>query len=635
MPLHMAARSNPFPAVVRLLLDRGAMLRATIEWSYESFELEFSWDRINPLHLAAGYSGEPTVVALLLDRGLGVNSRDTGNRTPLHLAAWNENPEIAALLLDQGADIGAKATHPDEDYFDGGTPLHYAAQNANPAVAKLLLDRGADIEATAAGDETPTMFATYNRGEAPVETVILLLNRSASIEGNGDWKLIHSVASHSHDAALVSVLLSRGADIESRTSSRETPLIVAVRDNNLEMVRILLDKGADVAATTDYGRTALQIAEESTWVDSAVADLLRGRGGADVPGIDADGDGFIEISTLEQLDAVRLDTRGTGQFRNFGSSSARTYVAAFPGAACSNCVGYELTRDLHFGDPRSYASGQVNQAWIINNGWEPISQYSGFFEGNGHTITGLYQYGRSAGLFRSFQGTLRHLGLISVNVTETSQVGALASRNSGPISNAYVTGTVSGIGDVGGLVGLNYGGSGKGEILESYSSAEVTGSGNVVGGLVGENNEGRISNSYGTGAVSADGQTGGLVGYNSGTIISRYATGGVTARSSSVGGLVGNNRGTATGSYAAGSVSGPSTVGGLIGSHSGNATASYWDTQASGQSTGVGSGSSSGVTGRTTAQLQALTGYTGIYPGWGAVRVSVAGTLGPAANTRY
>ena len=299
MPLHMAARSNPFPAVVRLPLDRGAMVRATIEWSYESFELEFSWDRINPLHLAAGYSGEPTVVALLLDRGLGVNSRDTGNRTPLHLAAWNENPEIAALLLDQGADIGAKATHPDEDYFDGGTPLHYAAQNANPAVANLPLDRGADIEATAAGDETPTMFATYNRGEAPVETVILLLNRSASIEGNGDWKLIHSVASHSHDAALVSVLLSRGADIESRTSSRETPLIVAVRDNNLEMVRILLDKGADVAATTDYGRTALQIAEESPWVDSAVADPLRGRGGADVPGIDADGDGFIEISTLE------------------------------------------------------------------------------------------------------------------------------------------------------------------------------------------------------------------------------------------------------------------------------------------------------------------------------------------------
>ena len=62
-------------------------------------------------------------------------------------------------------------------------------------------------------------------------------------------------------------------------------------------------------------------------------------------------------------------------------------------------------------------------------------------------------------------------------------------------------------------------------------------------GWVGENNEGRISNSYGTGAVSADGQTGGLVGYNSGTIISRYATGGVTARSSSVGGLVGEQPG--------------------------------------------------------------------------------------------
>ena len=77
-------------------------------------------------------------------------------------------------------------------------------------------------------------------------------------------------------------------------------------------------------------------------------------------------------------------------------------------------------------------------------------------------------------------------------------------------------------------------------------------------------------------------------------------------------------------SYATGKVSGTQPVGGLFGyrerSRDGTVqvavSASYWDTQTSGQTTGVGSGDSGGVQGRTTAQLQSPTGYTGIYSNW-------------------
>ena len=77
------------------------------------------------------------------------------------------------------------------------------------------------------------------------------------------------------------------------------------------------------------------------------------------------------------------------------------------------------------------------------------------------------------------------------------------------IINSYVTGSVSGVNDVGGLVGVN-----NSRITNSYATASVTGSGDNVGGLVG-NNSIFIINSYATGRVEgpdSSSNVGGLVG---------------------------------------------------------------------------------------------------------------------------
>ena len=54
-----------------------------------------------------------------------------------------------------------------------------------------------------------------------------------------------------------------------------------------------------------------------------------------------------------------------------------------------------------------------------------------------------------------------------------------------------------------------------------------------VGGLVGFNNGGTISNSYATGGVSGESNVGGLVGYSTGAVTNSYATGSVTGIGSS------------------------------------------------------------------------------------------------------
>ena len=446
--------------------------------------------------------------------------------------------------------------------------------------------------------------------------------------------------------------------------------------------------------------------------------------------IDTDGDGLIEVSNLEQLDAIRYDLDGDGQAD--AESGRDTYAAAFPLSVServcrTNCNGYELARPLDFDDADSYTSGTVNAKWTSGDGWLPIGNYNNrfgaTFSGNGRTISNLYinratQFNDpgATGLFGVVSGRIKDLGLIDVDVTGIESVGGLAGNaqetigsyatgsvsgnkfvgglvgqiqgRDSTVTNSYANGNVSGSTVIGGLIGYNRGGTVSGSyaagtvmgeefniggliggntgmISSSYATGVVMGD-TSIGGLTGANSQfgGTISASYATGSVSGDSSVGGLAGSGGGTISASYATGSVSG-DSSVGGLVGSESGTISASYATGSVSGESSVGGLVGSGGGTISASYatgdvsgnegigglagrantilisyatgrvsgtgeeigglvggdaegninviggyWNTQTSGQRT------SAAGEGKTTAELQSPTGYTGVYAAW-------------------
>ncbi len=221
-------------------------------------------------------------------------------------------------------------------------------------------------------------------------------------------------------------------------------------------------------------------------------------------------------------------------------------------------------------------------------GWLPIGdnneRFTGGFDGQGHTISGLY-INRSdtdfVGLFGFVGdgGEISNVGLVDLTVSGDRFVGGLVGHNEYTVSNSYVTGDVTGDWRVGGLVGSNL----QGTISNSYATGSVSSGDNMVGGLVGANFDGTVSNSYATGNVSGVDNVGGLGGSNSGTVSNSYAAGNVSG-DERVGGLVGDNSGTVSKSYAAGNVSGDSMVGGLIGWSTGWVSNSFYDMETTGQS---------------------------------------------------
>ena len=352
--------------------------------------------------------------------------------------------------------------------------------------------------------------------------------------------------------------------------------------------------------------------------------------------IDLDGDGLIDISSLERLDNVRYNL-DLGAASDDGRYKESDQTGDNDGVLCGDdgttpCTGYELTRSLDFNDGGSYESGSIQNKWRpnaatdstgmvltqananngINAGWDPIGDcntdisdsgtfscgdandtpFAARFEGNGYTISNLYARnttsndGSAIGLFglTAVTATIRSLGVQDVALyggRNGDRVGSIVGDHGGTIVGSYasggsVTGNDTGSNDIGGLVG-DIGGT----IIASYTAVAVSTTsntnGNSVGGLVG--------------TTASDS-----------TVIASYASdtvnGSSNASGENVGGLVGNTSVSVVviASYASGAVNGGDGgsldfVGAFVGGGGSRITATY----ATGSVNGGNSASHSGA----------------------------------------
>ncbi len=213
----------------------------------------------------------------------------------------------------------------------------------------------------------------------------------------------------------------------------------------------------------------------------------------------------------------------------------------------------------------SYATGPVSGANLVGG----LTGYQDFGTG----IRDSYATGSVSG--NDHVGGLTGYQELGTSITDSYATGSVIGRAdnvggfvgslgfSSSIRDSYATGSVSGRSNVGGLVGFS---SSRSSIDNSSATGSVSGTGDNIGGLVGMS-EGNISNSQAASAVTGRSSVGGLVGNSLGLISNSSAAGSAFGTGDNIGGLVGEQQGGSSirDSYATGSVSGGDYVGGLVG----------------------------------------------------------------------
>ncbi len=127
-----------------------------------------------------------------------------------------------------------------------------------------------------------------------------------------------------------------------------------------------------------------------------------------------------------------------------------------------------LTEDITINENVLDADGKLTGDTTKLRSWTPIYNYTGTFDGDGHTISGLYVNVSSgsyiyvyAGLFGYISGgTVKNLSIADSYIygsTSTPCVGGVCGRNSGTITNCYNSGKVAGTDYEGGVCGRNSG----------------------------------------------------------------------------------------------------------------------------------------------------------------------------------
>ena len=392
------------------------------------------------------------------------------------------------------------------------------------------------------------------------------------------------------------------------TAGETTPPAVKVKANQSARKDF---EGSDLIVadgqTVTYGSPTLRFTHRTARVTIVLTDYTEGLASVRLTGLSTEGDNPDIIvpydkgsNTYTAIVAPQSVAAGTA-FITCTFTNGKTFVYKMKNATDWQAGGeYTYTVSLAAAKDLGYtiesngsytvtsADGLMNIAELVNGGksdinitldtdidltgkdWTPIgtdydNSYKGTFDGGGHTITGLTftTNDEYAGLFGWLNraGTVKNVVMEGVQITSNQiyggSIGGVVGSGWGTIENCSVSGSVSGTVYVGGVVGVQIGGS----ITGCSSSATVKGMVDV-GGVAGQTIFGAtLTACYATGNVIIEMAPkkniagGGLVGMNAGSsLLACYATGNVTSTGSStgymhIGGFLGNNYTTVTAGY--------------------------------------------------------------------------------------
>ena len=248
-----------------------------------------------PLWLAC-INGDAAIISDLLGAGADANEKLPDGRSPLMIAARTGNVDALKVLLDHGAQVNVKES------LRGTTPIMWAADEGHADAIKVLIAHGADFKATsdptergrgpalgkandprqavarqgaalAAGQPSPGLGQLRTNGNENAANA-----NGAQPQGRGGGRgrggqanagagggAAGAAGDDQGDDAAAAVGFTRQGRGNAKDGGSLTPLIYAVRANDLDSVKTLLAAGADVNQTSGYGWSPLLVATQNRY----------------------------------------------------------------------------------------------------------------------------------------------------------------------------------------------------------------------------------------------------------------------------------------------------------------------------------------------------------------------------------
>lgn len=197
----------------------------------------------------------------------GLEVQDDTGRTALHWAAERGHCKVVEWLICSGADVNTRGG-------EYGSALQAASQRGHKEVVNMLLDAGADPSPQERkNDSAPHMQAALGAAtvEGKAEEVERLLKEGAKADSrssSGETPLLLAAwKTNNNRARIIQLILAKtppeSVDTTCPIAMNNTPLMFAIMKEDVESIRLLRKAGASLTLSNDAGYNAENMANET------------------------------------------------------------------------------------------------------------------------------------------------------------------------------------------------------------------------------------------------------------------------------------------------------------------------------------------------------------------------------------
>jgi len=309
-PLIVAAQANDFEKA-EALLKKGA-------------EVNGKGAQGTTALMEASDRGHLDMVRFLIARGADVHAKHNYGWTALDNAAFQGHSEVVKAILHAGAKLA-----PGKD----GNPnlLMSSVERGHIETAKVFIEKGVALDAVNSQGDTAIQIAA----KAGRRDIVELLRKA------GARHIPNLLAAAGlGEAATLKDLIARGADVNAKDKTGDTPLTLAAANGHLETVALLLERGAAVDGKSEkkscdrtgcsVGQTALSLAAGAGHLEIVKRLIAKG---ADVNGRASEGSTPLMVAAASghrKIVQVLLEAGADVNAKNKHGSTALGYAAGYP-----------------------------------------------------------------------------------------------------------------------------------------------------------------------------------------------------------------------------------------------------------------------------------------------------------------